>query len=92
MEDLPLSSWEPLTFPSIQNRLPLQVPSFEAFEAFFHQGSSYVSCSNLLVLCFSVISYFEQIMYMKLKLIFPHISHFPFCCFYVLILFSSSYG
>lgn len=89
MEDLPLNSGEPLTLLSIQNRLHLQVPSFQAF---FHQNSSYVSCSNLLIICFSIISHFEQIMYIKLKLVFPHISHFAFCWFYVLILFSSSNG
>lgn len=77
----------PWPFLSIQNRLPLQVPSFPAS---LHQGSSYVSCSNLLVICFSIISYFKQIMYTKSKLIFPHISYFAFCWFYVLILFSSS--
>lgn len=70
MEDLPLNSEDPLSLPSIQNRLPLQVPPFQVL---FYQGSSHVSCSNLLVIYFSIISYFEQTMYMKL--VFPHISH-----------------
>lgn len=89
MADPPLTSGEALTLPSTQTRLPLPAPSLPSA---FHQGSSHVSWSNLLLIRFSIISYFEQIMYMKSKLIFPHISHSAFCCFYILTLFSSSNG
>lgn len=87
MENLPLSSGGPLTLPSIQTRLPHQGPSFQPF---FHPGSSCGSCSNSPGICFSIISHFEQMVF--IKLIFLHVSLFACCWFYVLIVFSSPSG
>lgn len=75
------------SLPPIQSRLPHPGPPFQPF---LHQGSSWLSCTNWPVTWFSIISHFEQIVFMKL--LFLHIPLFAFCCFWVLIVFSGPSG